>query len=34
MTFQRGQKVLDHGEVVAAPGTGRFLPVSPSGEAI
>ena len=26
MTFQRGHRVLWEGEIVAAPGTGRFLP--------
>lgn len=34
MTFQRGQKVLDHDQVVASPGSGSFLPVSPSGKFI
>ncbi len=34
MTFQRGRAVLENGEIHAAPGTGNFLSVAPSGEFI
>ncbi|MFC2030815.1 amidohydrolase family protein [Chloroflexota bacterium] len=30
MSFQRGRRVLDEGEVVAAPGNAQFLPTHPA----